>query len=73
MKRKVLAKATFGILCGLILWLVVGTYVIASGQPDETLNEQGYRSFVSLKSWLGIAATMSGVAVFFWGIGELFK
>jgi hypothetical protein len=73
MKRKTLVKAALGILYGFILWLAVGPYVIGLGQTDETLNAEGYRSFISLKSWLGILATMIGVGVFFWGIGQLFK
>lgn len=72
MKRKVLLKAVILIVCGFILWSLVAPYVMALGSLDETLNAEGYRSFVSLKSWVGIFITLVGVVMVFFGISVLF-
>ncbi len=71
MKRKVLLKSLVFILCGFTLWLLVAPYVLGLGSFDETVNAEGYRSFVSLKSWLGILVTMVGVVTVLWGISLL--
>jgi hypothetical protein len=72
MRKKTLAKAVALILCGFTLWLLVAPYVLGLGSLDETVNAEGYRSFVSWKSWLGILLTMLGVVTVLFGTSLLF-
>jgi hypothetical protein len=63
MRQRRLLLGVALIVLGLVFWLLIGPGIIGLG------GETG--SFVSFMSWLGISATMFGIGLFVYGVGEL--